>query len=467
MVDDRRNVSLQPRPIGPRTVDGSVVADCCAEIRIIRGPLGRGWNTDLRRTTGIDNPRPAGPRLVGTRLVRDDHPNPRIPMTFPNNEAFVRRLATALLLLLTACNSKSGGAPATTTDSAGIAIVTSEPPGNVDTLATPSWSVSSDAGPLNDVADLTVTASGSVVIANANHTVVAFNNRGEEQWRFGRQGEGPGEFTSFLSLAALGDTVYAFDFVNRRLTAINPDGTLKGVTQIAPTERNLELVGGFNDGTLLFTSRNLLGPNPGINRDSVNYLRIGTDATPRGTVGWGRHRNVDFSMGEFGPNIHNEALGAIGSVAAHEAGVAHADGNNAQVTIRNADGSIARMVRWNSAPVPVSDADRDAFIAAERESTSDEFQQRQLEAWLPEIVWPAHLPTTGLVVSRQGDGLLVAEYCRAAATHCAWRDIDGSGRWRRTLWLPVRATEAVVVGDRLVTLSTDDTGFEVISAWPL
>jgi hypothetical protein len=466
MVDDRRNVSLQPRPIGPRTVDGSVVADCCAEIRIIRGPLGRGWNTDLRRTTGIDNPRPAGPRLVGTRLVRDDHPNPRIPMTFPNNEAFVRRLATALLLLLTACNSESGGAPATTVDSAGIAIVTSEPPGNVDTLAAPSWRVSSDAGPLNDVADLTVTASGSVVIANGNYTIVAFNSRGEEQWRFGRQGEGPGEFTSFLSLAALGDTVYVFDFVNRRLTAINSDGTLKGVTQIPPTPQNLELAGGLSDGTLLFTSRILGNLGPGIHRDSVDYLRFGTDGTPSGNIGWGRYRSVDFMMGEFGPNIHNEALGAIGSVAAHDAGVAHAEGG-AQVTVRNADGGIARMVRWNSAPVAVSDADRDAFIAAERASTSDEFQQRQLEAWLPEIVWPEHLPATGLVVSRQDDGLLVAEYCRAAATHCAWRDIDGSGRWRRTLWLPVRATEAVVVGDRLVTLSIDETGFEVISAWPL
>ena len=409
-------------------------------------------------------PRPSGPRIAGC----DPAPAPRILPTFPNKETAVRLPAAATLCLLTACGSDGGGIPATTTDSAGIAIITSEVPSAVDTVATPSWRVSSDAGPLSDVADLAVMANGNVVVANGgNHTIVAFNSKGEEQWRFGRPGEGPGEFTSFLSLAALGDTVYVFDFTNRKLTAINPDGTLKGVVQLAISEPNLELAGGFNDGTLLFTSRTLLGPNPGINRDSVTYMKVRPDGTPLGTLGWGRYRNVDFSIGEFGPNIHNEALGAVGSVTAHGTGVAHADGSSAQVTVRNPDGTIAQMLRWNSALVPLSDADRDAYIAEQRGSTTDEFQQRQLEAWLPNIVWPEHLPATGVVVSRQGSGLLVAEYCAAAATHCAWRDIDDNGRWRRTLMLPVRATAAVATGDGLVTLSVDDQGFETLSGWRL
>lgn len=380
------------------------------------------------------------------------------------------RLHAALALcLLTACGIEGERMQSTTTDSAGIAIVASAAPSGVDTIAAPSWSVSSEAGPLSDVADLAVMANGNVVVANdGNHTIVAFNNRGEEQWRFGRAGEGPGEFTSFLSLAALGDTVYVFDFTNRKLTAINPDGTLKGVTQIALSDPNLELAGGLDDGTLLFISRNLLGPNPGINRDSVNYLKVRPDGTLLGTMGWGRYRNVDFAMTEFGPNIHNEALGAIGSVAAHGSGVAHADGSTAQVTVRNADGTIARMIRWSEALRPVTDADRDAFIAAERASTSDEYQQRQLEAWLPNIVWPAALPVTGTVLSRSDGGLLVAEYCDATGDHhCAWRVIDANGRWRRTVCLPVRATEAVATGEGLVTVSVDDQGFEVVSGWRL
>jgi hypothetical protein len=378
----------------------------------------------------------------------------------------MRPCAIATLALLTACSPDGERMQSSTVDSAGIAIITSEAPSRVDTVPSPSWQVSSDAGPLTDVAALAVMANGNVVVANGNQTVVAFNGSGQEQWRFGRPGEGPGEFTSFLTLAALGDTVHVFDFVNRKLTAINPDGTLKGVTQVGPTPQNLELAGGLSDGSLLFTSRILGNLGPGIHRDSMNYLRMATNGTLLGNIGWGRYRSVDFMMGEFGPNIHNEALGAIGSVAAHEVGVAHAEGG-AQVTVRNADGSIAKLIRWNSAPVPVTDADRDAFIAAERESTTDEFAQRQLEAWLPEIVWPEHLPATGLVVSRQREGLLVAEYCRAAATHCVWRDIDADGRWRRTIVLPVRATAAVATGDVLVTLSVDEDGFERLEAWEL
>jgi hypothetical protein len=74
---------------------------------------------------------------------------------------------------------------------------------------------------------------------------------------------------------------------------------------------------------------------------------------------------------------------------------------------------------------------------------------------------------TGLVVSRQGRGMLVAEYCALDRRHCGWRDINDEGRWRRTVVVPVRATEAVAMGDVLVTLSTDDQGFEWVEAWGL
>lgn len=353
-------------------------------------------------------------------------------------------------------------------DSAGIAIVTNTPAERVDSIATARWSVGSEDGPLNDVGDLAVTASGLVVVANnGNHTVVALGADGAEQWRFGRTGDGPGEFRGFLSLATVGDTTYVFDFVNRKLTAVGPDGTLKGVTQIAPVPQNLELAGGLSDGTLLFTSRILGNLGPGVHRDSVNYLRVRPDGTMLGALGWGRYQSVDFLMGEWGPNIHDEALGASGSVAAHGNGVVHADGGTAEVVVRGETGSISRLIRWTGAPVPVSDADRDAFIAAEREATADEFQQRQLEAWIPEITWPTHLPMTGMVLSRPGRRMLVAEYCALGRRHCGWRDIDDEGRWRRTVVVPVRATDAVATATLLVTLSVDDQGFETIAAWSL
>ena len=380
----------------------------------------------------------------------------------------MRFTAATVLLGLVACGDGGGAGHTSTIDSAGIAIVTNTSAERVDSITTARWRVGSEDGPLNDVGDLAVTASGLVVVANnGNHTVVALGADGAEQWRFGRTGDGPGEFRGFLSLATVGDTTYVFDFVNRKLTAIGPDGTLKGVTQIAPVPQNLELAGGLSDGTLLFTSRILGNLGPGVHRDSVNYLRVRPDGTMLGALGWGRYQSVDFLMGEWGPNIHDEALGASGSVAAHGNGVVHADGGTAEVVVRGETGSISRLIRWTGAPVPVSDADRDAFIAAEREATADEFQQRQLEAWIPEITWPTHLPMTGMVLSRPGRRMLVAEYCALGRRHCGWRDIDDEGRWRRTVVVPVCATDAVATATLLVTLSVDDQGFETIAAWSL
>ncbi len=403
-------------------------------------------------------------QFVATLLEsRASSSHPRYHIEVP-----VRFTAATVLLGLVACGDSGGAGRASTIDSAGIAIVTNTPAERVDSITAARWRVGSEDGPLNDVGDLAVTASGLVVVANnGNHTVVALGADGAEQWRFGRTGDGPGEFRGFLSLATVGDTTYVFDFVNRKLTAVGPDGTLKGVTQIAPVPQNLELAGGLSDGTLLFTSRLLGNLGPGVHRDSVNYLRVRPDGTMHGTLGWGRYQSVDFLMGEFGPNIHDEALGATGSVAAHGNGVAHADGDVAEVVVRGETGAISRLIRWTGEPVPVGDADRDAFIAAEREATADEFQQRQLEAWIPEITWPTHLPMTGMVLSRPGRRMLVAEYCALGRRHCGWRDIDDEGRWRRTVVVPVRATDAVATATLLVTLSVDDQGFERVEAWSL
>ena len=374
---------------------------------------------------------------------------------------------------LTGCVERAPTADVTTVDSAGIRIVTSPVPTRVDTIGPdPVWRVvatpTDDAPLLFDVGDLVAMASGGVAVANAGtHQVVAIDAEGRERWRFGRRGDGPGEFTGSISLAALGDTVVAFDFITRRLVWIAPDGMLGAVRRLDLPDPNLVLVGGRPDGTLVFRARHLLGPAEGINRDSVVYLAVGADGTRLGEIGWSRQGNVDLVMGEYGPNIHDQAFGPTGMATLLGSGVVHADGDRAEVIRRDDSGVITQMLRWHEEPVAVTADDREHFAVEQRAMAADAFQRRQLDEWLDRATWSATKPVTGLLVGRSDGVLLVAGTCEAAAEGCPWREFDATGQLRRRLWLPVVPSDAVVAGDLLVTVTSDARGVERLEGWRL
>lgn len=374
-----------------------------------------------------------------------------------------------LAVVAAACGSEHADVRASTTDSAGINVITMRGGAGADTLVpTRVWHVGGDDAPLLDVNDLAMTASGLVLVANnGNNTVVAFDRDGAERWRFGRHGSGPGEFEGSLNLATVGDTTFAFEFANRRLTAIAPGGSLLRIVQIGAEEPNLELVGGFPGGSLLFTSRHLFGPEPGINHDSVVYLRLHVDGVRAGTVGWGRRRNVEFFLGKLGPNIQNEAFGAVGDVTVHRDGVAQIDGKSPEVMIRNAEGVVTRLIRWPAQPLSITSTDRAEFQQEQLESAADEYRRRQAEEWLGKATWPATMPMISRVLSRGQSQLLVAAHCLARASQCIWIGFNERGERSGTWRLPVHATDAVASGDLLITLSTDGNGLGRLDAWHL
>lgn len=289
-----------------------------------------------------------------------------------------------------------------TTDSARIAIVTSEPPAQVDTLGPqPAWRVADNAdgevAPFLGVTDLAVTASGVVVVAsNGSRSLVAFGPDGTERRRFGRAGEGPGEFRGSLSLATVGDTLVVWDSITRRMILVTPGGALARVVPVESSDPNLELAGSFADGTLFVTSRRLGSPTEGINPDSVVHLRFALDGTRLGEVGWSRFRNVEFFMGLFGPDIHDQAFGPTGAAASLGPGVVGTDGTAPQVVLHGADGSSARLLRWDNVPVPVTPADREAFAGDRRASVPNEFERMKVDEWLERATWSLSMPVSGL-----------------------------------------------------------------------
>ncbi len=380
----------------------------------------------------------------------------------------LRRASPGLAAAVAACGGGGGNAPTrpAVTDSAGIAIVSSEAPDSV-VVPTPAWTIGGGRDTtLINVTGLAMRADGTVLVANSGSAqVLAYGPDGALRWRFGRRGQGPGEFTGEFFVAAIGDTGYVYEFTTRDLMMLAPDGTLLRTLHVTIDEPNLELLGGLGDGSLLFAGRHLTGMKPGVNTDSVVYQRYSLAGISLGSVGWARGSNVDFVMADMGPNLDEQAFGASSAAATAGEWLARTTGHDAEVRLSDPNGRLRRILRWEEAAAPVTEADRAAYRAARLAATRSEMERRMVTDWLDHATFAGTVPVTGaLAVGRDGR-VAVATYCGPGTASCDWRLFDTDGRWRRTLRLPFRTSRAVLSGDLLVTLSVDDDGVERIDAW--
>jgi len=222
----------------------------------------------------------------------------------------LRLLPSSLLVLLIAC-----GAPdtrdvqtRTITDSAGIEIVLINPGG----ASVPRWASSVDPilelGKLSGdeseeffrVTGAVLLSTGRIVVgSNGTSEIRVFDTEGEILHRFGREGEGPGEFRdiSFLGLLP-GDTVVVHDGSLLRVSLFHPEiGFLRSQPFPGPGGAPIQIFGGVLNGASLVSWSVMNAPPqiPGVHITSetigVFDLRTG-ESTPVATL-----RTVEEGLG--------------------------------------------------------------------------------------------------------------------------------------------------------------------------
>lgn len=148
--------------------------------------------------------------------------------SMPRRHAFrslVGLLAPLLVLVAWACG-EGASAPAEAMWSG------PQPPGErtlVERRWSERWVVGGPGDPLlARPRHLTALDSSVVWWDDYDHAVLAVSRDGQLLWRFGREGEGPGEFLDVADVAVTGEGLFLLDSDLGRITRLSPDGRLLG-----------------------------------------------------------------------------------------------------------------------------------------------------------------------------------------------------------------------------------------------
>jgi hypothetical protein len=191
-------------------------------------------------------------------------------------------LAAVLSVAVASCaDAQRTAPPPTITDSAGIRIVTNLLPTRSAATVTPTPSIdigggSDPTGELAGVVAAVRLTDGRVAIAEqSTRSIKLFDARGRFVRAMGRQGQGPGEFSSITRLELLpGDSIAAYDGLRATLTVFDTTGRVVRTERLVAGAGGLELRGMLADGTLILSQAYnvMFGRTSRLERDPITYI---------------------------------------------------------------------------------------------------------------------------------------------------------------------------------------------------
>jgi len=301
------------------------------------------------------------------------------------------------------------------------------------------------------VSDAELTPTGHLIVASGSGSPAArrpeiriFDAKGQFVRRFGRTGQGPGEFELITSIALLaGDSLAIVDNNQRRITVVDLSGSVSATSPYPGTA-----VCCFADGSYLTTPlerrRTSADPWPRA-RPRVPYSLTSVRApnalaSPVITVE-GSDPPLAFSFTAAGGRIGNTErsipFGRLSRVAVTSSEIIHGIGDRYEYNVYSREGTPLRTVRAAVPPVTTSRAqaleqrtEMIAGAAAERRSA--------LEKALTEVPLATSQPAYG-AIEVDADGTVWIRNYQAPGSGVAdvwWARFDPSGKLLGTLRLP-------------------------------
>jgi hypothetical protein len=376
----------------------------------------------------------------------------------------MRWAGVVALALISGCGrAGAGGAGAAVRDSAGVRIV--EVRGEAAELdrrwgvaAVPAFTVGAGGGDsavdLFRVAGAHRMADGRLLIANGGtgELLLADPRTGAVR-RYGRNGQGPGEFRTMAGLwPGRGDTAWVYDMGLARVTPFTPEGGFGSPVGVPAgnVDGLVTLRGRFADGSYLAVvvrGHDGRTQRTGMRLDSMTVVRVfpGTDSLRTlARVPFGKSW---VRGGRGGSTVFTIPFEAGGIVAASAGGY-----------------YLGEAGRYE-APVRVTGADIDRERAAWTGDGMDEAAVHRLFAEMP---IPRHFPAFARVFGAADGGVWVQDQPGGDPSAASvWTAFGADRQLAARVTLPRGTRPLEVSAGRLVALVTDDDGVERVSVYHL
>ena len=383
--------------------------------------------------------------------------------------------ALALVALVcTACDSGTRGPAVTTTDSAGVQIVTSDPLSSDATCRVsgePVFRVGDAEGDpdqwFSTIRGVGLLSDGAVAaIDRSEREVRVFGADGGHLLSMGRAGEGPGEFNSAWFVWALpGDTLWIGDYRPWRYNVFTRDGEFVRAVQMTPVYPNPSRMGGVLRNGISVNTRLTFIARPDFTvpdtfiveaHDPVGRLVATLARVPNrivGTTAKSEAVNMDLDP-IFGGFAGADAIGST---------VAIGHNRDAEVRLLDDELNLRTIVRWHEPAREVTSAD----VTAWRETYVESRGGRDSDSWGPfdEALLDTDRPVADEFPAFNSfmlgtDGRLwVAPYPRPEREPRRWMGFEPDGTFSCHLERPP-LTIHEIGADYVLGVQADDLGIE-------
>lgn len=384
----------------------------------------------------------------------------RVPVTGP------------LLAGLFACGNAGSPTPlVTTTDSAGIAIVTI----TTDPASLPEWY-------LDSVPQVTIRTAGDLEFGRLQRavwmedgTIAALDDRPEAIHLFdstglwlrslGRRGDGPGEFRSASSLSAAGDSLYLYSRTQGRLSVFHvADGFARSVSfgdwRLAPG--SVWAVGPDRLRTVRTTFDTIppSGPPPHLFAMHTTVRPADGSGTPLGPEFHYPNR-PEIEYGDLGGSLYfwpHPVLSASGS------GIVWGPGDTHRLTVFDSTLTPVREIRWMIPPEPLRRSEVDStreFLREAWRSMPNGYGERVLALVFDDRFIPQVRPALGRVLVDDADRIWIARFpmiIEPEVEPSRWLILDPEGNPLGRIEIPPGQRLITVRGNRALLIAEDSDG---------
>lgn len=375
--------------------------------------------------------------------------------------------------------------PVTRVDSAGVEIVTTRIDAAVPTCALQGepvriGSVDGDAATsLFAIEDAVRLSDGRVAVSldGGAPAIAIFDAAGSPMARWGRRGEGPGEFKDTWRIWSHEDTVIVLDLRPVKFHYFDPQGVWLRTVPLDPVvfERPdfiFPLPGG--QGFVSETQRTRPSSPPDPYDDVPTVVRFGSDGALADTLGvfWKQHLMWTDPVNRY---LDRPVFGAFARMAPVLAnGIAYATGVESQIEILDLEGSALRIIRWDARDRTVRPDDVEAFkVNLRRLFEAGEGPSPQVEAAIRRETGDhrpvaEQFPGHGRILATPGGRLWIEDYRRPLDEGPSpWFVFESEGTFVCRVSVPEGWTTLSVGADHVVATYRDDLDVEYVVVQPV